>query len=571
MKISCESCGARYTIADDKFLGRIVKIRCKKCSVVMVLDGVASMSGVSNLEGKLGDSQNSDVAESDVAQVREWIVNVEGGDQRRLSASEVASLYALGTVRDDTYCWRDGMVDWLPLNDVEELYLACRSTAGDVAASLAQELSGVAEVELPTAVGAEFANDDVGFAARRIGNFQSRSADLFSSSSDGHDGERSTPRGEAGTELFPASVTGRRNEDSVLFSLASLTERVAPSPSHTAVTEGSGLIDIRALSAAMSKHGAKSEARVEDVMNLTAVAFGSAVIPPAFVPPELPLETPVFAASKSHRAAWVLGGFGLGALVAIVLVFALKDREVDARDTSALAPIAVPLTPKPALLAVQPNKEIQAVKEAELPRPEASKPVPIAAPIAVKEPTAPPGPVEVAVPPPKPQDEARQPNRVARLQPVVAPKPRAAVAVAARSVEKPATEKALPKRMEAATAAKSQPSSFESAIKKAAEEANSTPPAAPAAAASFDRGAALAALEAAASTASACKRADGPTGQGHARITFSPSGHVSSVEIDRAPFEGTAVGACVAGKLRAARIPPFTGPPVASGKSFSVN
>jgi len=39
MKLTCQTCQARYRIADDKVRGRIVKIRCKKCGTIVVADG----------------------------------------------------------------------------------------------------------------------------------------------------------------------------------------------------------------------------------------------------------------------------------------------------------------------------------------------------------------------------------------------------------------------------------------------------------------------------------------------------------------------------------------------------
>ena len=82
---------------------------------------------------------------------------------------------------------------------------------------------------------------------------------------------------------------------------------------------------------------------------------------------------------------------------------------------------------------------------------------------------------------------------------------------------------------------------------------------APAAQASapFDRGAAAAALGSI--NVAGCKKSDGPTGSGHIRVTFSPSGNVISAVVDQPPFSGTAVGGCVAGKFRSAHIPPFGG------------
>ena len=35
MKITCQACQARYTIADDKIVGKMVKIRCKKCGAIL--------------------------------------------------------------------------------------------------------------------------------------------------------------------------------------------------------------------------------------------------------------------------------------------------------------------------------------------------------------------------------------------------------------------------------------------------------------------------------------------------------------------------------------------------------
>ena len=39
MKIVCESCGAKYSIADEKVAGKVFKIRCKRCSEVIVVRG----------------------------------------------------------------------------------------------------------------------------------------------------------------------------------------------------------------------------------------------------------------------------------------------------------------------------------------------------------------------------------------------------------------------------------------------------------------------------------------------------------------------------------------------------
>src|SRR5262249_33105184 len=83
--------------------------------------------------------------------------------------------------------------------------------------------------------------------------------------------------------------------------------------------------------------------------------------------------------------------------------------------------------------------------------------------------------------------------------------------------------------------------------------------------ASFNTGAAKAALATAAAQASSCKRPDGPTGSGKAQITFDSSGKVTSASVG-APFQGTSIGSCVVSVFRRARVPAFQGDAVTVSK-----
>ena len=110
MKISCQSCQAKYAIADEKVIGKVVRIRCKKCSVIIIVDG------------KLGAAA---ALEANTL----WMVHlapVEGsesdeGQQVELPASELVVAYAEGRIDDATFCWKDGMADWLPLGEIAEI------------------------------------------------------------------------------------------------------------------------------------------------------------------------------------------------------------------------------------------------------------------------------------------------------------------------------------------------------------------------------------------------------------------------------------------------------------------
>jgi hypothetical protein len=88
--------------------------------------------------------------------------------------------------------------------------------------------------------------------------------------------------------------------------------------------------------------------------------------------------------------------------------------------------------------------------------------------------------------------------------------------------------------------------------------------------AAFDKGAAVAALQTAASASSSCKRPDGPMGSGKALVTFAPSGRVTNVTLSGGSFAGTPVGGCIARVFRSAKVPPFGGDAVTVSKGFSI-
>src|SRR5215467_2893455 len=98
MKISCQSCQAKYTIADEKVLGKVVKIRCKKCSSTIVINGNETRPAE-----EAADTQLFDYA----GQNEQWTVNVADGDQRTMTAQEIVTEYRAGVVNDETFCWKD--------------------------------------------------------------------------------------------------------------------------------------------------------------------------------------------------------------------------------------------------------------------------------------------------------------------------------------------------------------------------------------------------------------------------------------------------------------------------------
>lgn len=565
MKISCQSCQAKYTIADEKVLGKIVKIRCKKCGATIVINGNEQEAATAAFDASAPQPGNAVYDYTAQGGGESWTVNVSDGDQRTMTTAEIADAYSQSVVNDETYCWKDGMGDWLPLREIPELYGA--ATAGpqpsmhadgaysqpppaqaedqptqagfsslfgggggaDAGASL---FGGGAAAAAPAAVASAP-------AARRAGGRAAGGADLFGSAATA--GSEQDMMGSAAAQGGAGgSMTGQRNENSVLFSLSALTANVPKEEAPMAQGDGSGLIDIRALSAGM--HGKDNgPQKVDDIMNLGGGgAFSAALAAPVLAP--APADMSELNATGGERkkgnAGLIIGmiaGLAIfGLLVGGGIIYALK------------APPAVPTaTTATATATASPTDTDTAATGT------ATATAPTTSVATADTDTAKPPGVGTTTGTAKPPTTGGTSTHTA-------------------------TTAVVPTTTAAATGGGKcgcAPSDLECAMKCGSGGTTTAPTATSNAGsgAAFDRGAAASTLGAVASSLGSCKKPNGPTGPGKVKVTFQPSGQVSAVEFVEGSYAGTAVGGCILAKFRGAHIPPFGGSAVPANKSFVIN
>src|SRR5262245_32478404 len=107
MKIICDSCGTKYSISDDKVRGKVFKIRCKKCSHIIVVRG--------------GEGQEEAAAAPAAAAAEGgWHIVVDGEQVGPIPEADVRARIERGEIRADTYIWKEGFADWLKLSAVPE-------------------------------------------------------------------------------------------------------------------------------------------------------------------------------------------------------------------------------------------------------------------------------------------------------------------------------------------------------------------------------------------------------------------------------------------------------------------
>jgi predicted Zn finger-like uncharacterized protein len=542
MKITCQSCQAKYTIADEKVLGKIVKIRCKKCSATIVVNG-SDPSGAPAYVDSASQGGGGDEG---------WMVNVADGDQRTMTDGDIVAAFQAGVVGVETFCWKDGMSDWLPLHEIEALFEACNAARALQSAPPAEDASRAqGRAAAPAAEHAAAGNGATngGGAARRQGG-RAPGADLFRGAAQAGGEEEvmtSAPAGAPQT-FDEQKPTGARNENSVLFSLSALTSKGTDRPPPVPGIEASGLIDIRQLSAQMGRGDDKKRSRVDDIMNLSSGgAFNGALSAPTLTAPAIDQYGPpagdAAQGSAGKNRSLIFMALGAGTFVVVgavgVTMLLMRGKGSDADGAAAGSASAAGLAAASASVAAATGAAT--------------------APVATNS----------AEPTPAPTDTAAAATATAAAA-TAAAAPTAAAAAAPVTAAAAAPVAAAP-----VAPAAPKPQSQSSTPAAPAHAAAPAVPAAVAAAAQadqpFNMGEAKSRLAAAAGSVQSCKKGDGPVGTGHAVIVFAPSGGAQSATINGPPFEGTPTGACVAARFRGVHVPAFSGSPFSVSKSFTIN
>jgi len=365
VKISCPACAAKYSIADEKVQDRLAKIRCRKCGTTIVIDGKVQPINIYAADGSM--PAHSDAAAADAGGGGEYSVDLGDNDQRTMSLHDLMEAYNAGTVTAETYLWTEGMADWKPLSEFPEIVDALHQAASHPA--------------VPAAPAAAPSPWDGGAAARpqpspaRAASRDSRragSADLFGSLDTA--GSESDSFGIGAGHDAPVPVaTGARNESSVLFSLSALTSAaqkpapataskptasVASSSASTsassAMKEDSGLIDLKALTAA-AKPEAEAPMIAPAPLGLGApLGFHS---PPlgAGVSAQM-IDAPLMPPPKNRTGLFIGAGIAV-AVIGAALILRPSEAPPEQTQPTVAAPAPTPTptpTPTEAMLAKPP-------------------------------------------------------------------------------------------------------------------------------------------------------------------------------------------------------------------------
>ncbi len=111
MRFSCKKCKAQYNIADDRVRGKVLKIRCKHCGKALIVRGPPEPTSKA--------AAHPPILKKEAEQ--EWHYGLDGEDNGPVALASLRSMIGSGEVSEEAFVWREGLDDWMPVEEVPEL------------------------------------------------------------------------------------------------------------------------------------------------------------------------------------------------------------------------------------------------------------------------------------------------------------------------------------------------------------------------------------------------------------------------------------------------------------------
>lgn len=132
MKLVCAGCGAHYQIDDAIVRGKLVRLRCKRCAMVLEVRGPREGSSGSRVM-RLGppappprptaEPARPDAVKAEPA-LAEWYLSVEGRLRGPMSPAELRQRVRRREAGPSDLVWSPGFGSWRPIAAVEEIQAA---------------------------------------------------------------------------------------------------------------------------------------------------------------------------------------------------------------------------------------------------------------------------------------------------------------------------------------------------------------------------------------------------------------------------------------------------------------
>jgi predicted Zn finger-like uncharacterized protein len=594
MRIVCPQCGAKYEVKDEKVRKKVFKIRCKRCThefvvrgeqeeaqepaAAQVADEAAPAPAATNHEDeatKVVDysERQREIAEEEGAV---WHVVINREQVGGLTADDVLAYLGRGEIDPDTFTWREGMADWARLSTVPEFADAVAHATAQAEPDAQDDLGATAAIDIGAGIPEPASNDaeeDV-MASNNVAD--GTAGGLFGGIDDLDDPRVSDP----------SQLRNQRNENSVLFSLDALAEgagaspRSAPAPqvANTGGSEASGLIDMSLLDnvGPGPLHGTQSE---------MDALFGAGSGPAAAMP--MPTGAPIqpLVNRKKSKLPMILG-IAAGILILVGGTAVVMMQVMDKGETTATVAGATTPTKSPAKFKIGGEDKPKAASVEAAPKAKEAADAPAAAAIEKVAGTTPAAPTAAAKPAGKASSKRSGRSSRRASKPKKSVKRSGASGLAANSAKptpRPAA-KPKPRRASKKSGGSDEVDDLLGALdgkpaarptgnsgRRPSGRSESTDPADdPLLPDKLGRKEIMSTVRRGIGKVLNCKAGTGASGTIKVRLTVAKTGRVQKAKVISSNFQGTPVGRCVEGKVKAFRFPAFRQGPMSFNMPFKL-
>ena len=120
MKFYCEQCNTKYSIAEEKVRGKVLKVRCKSCgNIITVRDPEAPTPAAQAPAASTRPGPPKAPGSSPRIPQTNWYYSVNGQSSAPMDLEVLKGRYETGELGDESYVWHESIIEWKPVRDVD--------------------------------------------------------------------------------------------------------------------------------------------------------------------------------------------------------------------------------------------------------------------------------------------------------------------------------------------------------------------------------------------------------------------------------------------------------------------
>jgi predicted Zn finger-like uncharacterized protein len=120
MKFYCEQCNTKYSIAEEKVRGKVLKVRCKSCgNIITVRDPEAPTPAAQDPVASSRPGPPKAPGASPRIPQTNWYYSVNGQSSAAMDLEVLKGRYETGELGDESYVWHESIIEWKPVREVD--------------------------------------------------------------------------------------------------------------------------------------------------------------------------------------------------------------------------------------------------------------------------------------------------------------------------------------------------------------------------------------------------------------------------------------------------------------------